>query len=240
MSDFSKKMFRLFLVSFLALALSVVPALSQSLTLLGAGGSGSSLIPNGLTYISTQSCTLSSGLCTITSANLGVAQANRYIAVMGNTGVNCAMTFVVNSVAATNLKNVALANATTAIAVALVPTGATGNIDVTCSGGSTGAAISWYTIYGLNSLTPDSTGQGSNGTVITLNPTNASGYILSATEFSTSGQSGAITGTGAVLDYNLNIGSNTGSGGHAAGTGSSYNVQWNTGLSNVASAVAIH
>jgi len=215
--------FKKALITFLATLAIASNVWAQSLTLLGAG-SGDSLLPNQIIFQTSQICNPSSGACTISNAALGVAQSNRYIVVLMHNNAGCASpTLTVNGVSATLSKQFSTSN----IFIAAVPNGATGNISYSnCT--ASNAYLGWYTIYGLNSITPDSTCQAASA-ACSLGTTVSGGYALSVLGNTTSNSFSCTLsgGTSPVTDYGINYATNIATGGgHSSVTTSSVTLTW--------------
>lgn len=234
-------MLKRFFGAFLALALYVGLAQAQFLTLMDAG-SANSLLPNQLIFQSSQSCVTASNACTVSSAAFGSPQANRYIVftLSGTSGCTSTTTVTIGGVTATKIREATLAG-TSGIYGAAVPTGTTGNIVWTCNiAPSNPVYISWYTIYGLNSLTADSSNQSSNGANCTMATTVNNGYAISAIGYQSTTGSSTISGTGTVQDFDADYGSAHASGGHAPTTGSSLSIGYSRSATATQLCVALH
>lgn len=168
---------------------------------------------------------------TFSSCNIGSANANRYVVVIGSGYSGNVLTArSVSSVTiggnSASVDYTASNAASQCAAKLLVTTGNTANIVVTCSGSMANYSIAVYVVYGLNSTTPVDSQTGlSNPATLTMTTT-AGGVIFGAiTVLSSSGNS---TITGLTLNYVNTLDSTaTVYGGSSRTSGSSQTVTFN-------------
>ncbi len=235
-------MSRRFLVSFLALALSVVPALSQSLTLLGVGSSGSVAGPT-ITYIGDATCAFPASTCTVTNTNIGTAATDRTVIIGIDFNSQTTLTSVTIQGITSNIFVQTFANTMTTAFVGIgVPTGTTATVVITAASSQAGstAHIGVWTVNGLNSLTPDNT-QTASTSPCNITLTNVANGAAFMDTMSNATASEVITGTGFVQDYNVTYNvSKKAAGGHAPTTGTSLTLTGTSGNTKLCSGVSLH
>jgi hypothetical protein len=145
------------------------------------------------TYLQSAGNTANLTTYTFASQNLGTASSDRYIIVTAAgsaiSGTNSISTLEVAGIPASfvNRQNQDSPNEANVaeIWIAAVPTGTSGNVVVTFSGGQARAAITMYSATGLNSATPYDTGNatdsGANPNPSTTIDCQADGFVIAAT-----------------------------------------------------------
>jgi hypothetical protein len=113
-----------------------------------------------LTFIDSAWSNANTNVFDFTSKSFGVARADRYI-IVGVSGANNSVgitSIVIGGVTATLLEDINVGessgNVTAMLAIAAVPTGATGTIQVNWSGTEDVCGIGWWRAVGLTSATP--------------------------------------------------------------------------------------
>ena len=127
----------------------------------GGGGAVGPVSPVSCTFTDSSVSTADSTAYTFSSQDFGEAAANRYIVVTAggyDTGNETVSSITIGGVAATIAVQVTGNFVTAAIAIAKVPTGATGDVVVTFSGGMQNAGIGVYRLINLQSATATDTG----------------------------------------------------------------------------------
>lgn len=152
---------------------------------------------------------------TFSGENLGTAAGDRYIIVgvaarAGATGRSIS-SITVGGVSATisiqGTQDGAAACCVGALAIAAVPTGTTGDVVVTFSGGMLRCAIQLYRATGLSSATPSDTDSDVSGAANpTVNLDVPAGGFAIGSGVSGSSSGGPVTWTGLTEDYDAQIG----------------------------------
>src|SRR3990167_4649552 len=165
-----------------------------------------------IAFLQSNSSTADSTAYTFSDESLGAAAADRYIiaCVHGRVGTSRTLSSVtIGGVTATLSKNISVNTESTnysvvAIAIAAVPTGATGDVVVTFSGGMSRCGIALYRIVGLLSATPTDSEEDitvAQDTSLTIDAA-VNGFIVAT---SASGSSGTSTWGGVDDNFDLAI-----------------------------------
>jgi len=157
---------------------------------------------------------------TFAGANIGAADAARYVIVLVTHASSAGAARTVSSatiggISASIHANAGAASAQglgTAILIALVPTGTTATISITLSGGGGSCDIGVYRVVGLASATPFDTATASDaagGGVLTTNTLDVPhrGLVLGVANFEA--DSGSVTWVGASENYDESNGDGT-------------------------------
>lgn len=168
--------------------------------------------PVTISYTDHAISTVDSNVITFSTRAIGTAAANRLV-VVGVTGFNgvalrSVLSLTVAGVSATIVKATPGTNGAAEVWIAAVPTGATGDIVVTWSGGVQRTGIGVWAIYGASATAYDTGNSTADPLTDTINIDN--GGVLIACEFS-QGSGGTVTTTWTNIteNYDESIEGNT-------------------------------
>jgi len=144
---------------------------------------------------------------TFASQDIGTASATRYVVVTVFGRHTAAFTFssvTVAGVSATSVVEQANAGSRLGIFIAAVPSGTTGNVVVTASGGIVRCGIGVYALYDLSSSTAITTNS-STASPAALSVNVTPGKILIAAAYTNGGSGNQLTWSGATEDFDVNL-----------------------------------
>jgi hypothetical protein len=182
-------------------------------------------------FIASYSDTTNATTYTFSNCNIGSANANRYVVVIGSgysgnvltSRTISSVTIGGNSATIDYTPNTAAAQCAAKL---LVTTGNTANIVVTCSGSMANYLIAVYVVYGLSSTTPVNTQTGNSNPATLTMTTTAGGVMFGAMTVLSS--SGGSTITGLTVNYVTTLDSTaTVYGGVSRTSGSSATITFN-------------
>lgn len=156
------------------------------------------------TFLDHQEITAATTAQTFSGLNFGTPSGNRYLVACFSWQGNPLASVAIGGIAATIINTAALGRRT-AIAIALVPTGTSGNVDIVFTGSISNSTVALYSLTGLGSPVPtvDSTSVALTPAAALNIPANGAVIAVAAAG---AGAPPHATWTGLTLDVDTNYG----------------------------------